>query len=151
MPARPPRAGRTVLAARAADSQAADSRVPPTVSRLTPEFRARLDRASRAAAVHGVRLQVTSGWRSPQQQEGLIRLYTKRYGSRAAAYRWALPVDQSLHVRGEAVDLGAGAAWLRAHGAVFGLCRRYRSEPWHFEMLIEPGGSCPALQDHPVA
>ena len=125
--------------------------LPITISRLTPAFRSRLDRAIRAAAADGVPIKVTSGWRSPAQQERLIRYYTRKVGSRSAAYRWALPVDQSRHVSGEAVDLRSGAAWLRSHGADFGLCRRYRSEPWHFEMLTAPGGGCPALEDHPVA
>ena len=125
--------------------------LPMMISRLTPAFRSRLDRATRAAAADGVRIKVTSGWRSPAQQERLIRYYTRKVGSRTAAYRWALPVDQSRHVSGEAVDIRSGAAWLRSHGAGFGLCRRYRSEPWHFEMLTAPGGRCPALEDHPVA
>lgn len=144
-----------VAAAAAASPRPATSAsradLPITIGRLTPVFRSRLDRAIRVAAADGVRIKVTSGWRSPAQQERLIRYYTRKVGSRTAAYRWALPVDQSRHVSGEAVDLRSGAAWLRSHGADFGLCRRYRSEPWHFEMLTAPGGGCPALEDHPVA
>ncbi len=124
---------------------------PQSVRRLTPELRRRLAAAMRAAKKDGLRLTVRSGWRSPQQQERLIRYYTRQVGSRQAAYRWALPVADSLHVTGEAVDISQGAAWLREHGWRYGLCRRYRSEPWHFEMRADPGTRCPALEDHPVA
>jgi LAS superfamily LD-carboxypeptidase LdcB len=124
---------------------------PQSVRRLVPELRRRLAAAMKAARKGGVRMSVRSGWRSPQQQERLIRYYTRQVGSRQAAYRWALPVADSLHVTGEAVDIGQGAAWLRQNGWRYGLCRRYRSEPWHFEMLAEPGTRCPPLEDHPVA
>jgi zinc D-Ala-D-Ala carboxypeptidase len=124
---------------------------PQTVRRLDPELRRRLATAIKAARADGVRMTVTSGWRSARQQERLISYYTRKVGSRQAAYRWALPVADSLHVTGEAVDIGAGAGWLRSHGWTYGLCRRYRSEAWHFEMLADPGERCPALEDHPIA
>ena len=48
---------------------------------------------------------------------------------------------------GDGVDVGPadGAAWLGEHGARWGLCQVYANEPWHFEALVEPGGTCPDL------
>ena len=62
-----------------------------------------------------------------------------------------LPPAESEHVRGEAVDVGPeeGARWLRRNGVRFGLCQRYDSEPWHFELLAAAKGStCPAREPH---
>lgn len=118
--------------------------------RLTHEMSARVGAALAAA---GVPLEVTSGWRSPAYQQGLLDQAIERYGSRAAATRWVLPPEDSAHVRGLAVDVGPedGMAWLEANGAAYGLCRRYDNEPWHFEPLIDPGGTCPPLEPYAKA
>ncbi|WP_207781983.1 M15 family metallopeptidase [Phytoactinopolyspora limicola] len=118
---------------------------------LTPEMAARIDEASFAAANEGVELTVTSGWRSYAHQEELYAKAVRDHGSEAAARQWVLPPDQSMHVRGLAVDVGPpeGAAWLDENGWRFGLCRRYENEPWHFEPTTSPGGSCPAMQASP--
>ncbi|WP_269205274.1 D-alanyl-D-alanine carboxypeptidase family protein [Motilibacter aurantiacus] len=95
---------------------------------------------------------MTSGWRSARHQRRLFDRAVAQYGSREAASRWVLPPDDSAHVRGQAVDVGPaeGMAWLEERGAAYGLCRRYANEPWHFEPLTEPGGTCPALEPYSV-
>lgn len=128
-----------------------DDMVDP--GQLTRDMQQRVDRALAAAAAEGVPIRVTSGWRSVAEQESLFRAAVVRYGSTDAASRWVLPPRDSAHVRGLAVDVApaAGASWLGAHGATYGLCRRYDNEPWHFEPLVAPGGSCPTRDPYPVA
>ena len=50
------------------------------------------------------------------------------------------------------MDIGhAGARWLSAHGAAYGLCTVYRNEAWHFER--RPGAisnGCPAMYADPT-
>jgi hypothetical protein len=120
---------------------------------LTPTLRERMERALVAARGAGVDLRVTSGWRSVERQQELLDAAVRKYGSLAAATRWVLPPADSAHVRGMAVDVGPpeAARWLERHGSQFGLCRRYDNEPWHFEALTEPGGTCPPREPYPVA
>ncbi|NED95334.1 M15 family metallopeptidase [Phytoactinopolyspora alkaliphila] len=108
----------------------------------------RVDQAIRAAAEAGLSLTVTSGWRSHDYQQGLFDEAVHRHGSAEVARQWVLPPDESMHVRGLAVDVGPedAAAWLAEHGWRFGLCQRYANEPWHFEPTTAPGGACPDLE-----
>jgi zinc D-Ala-D-Ala carboxypeptidase len=118
---------------------------------LQPALRLELDRAIAAAAAEGVELHVTSGWRSPAEQQRLFDAAVRTYGSPEAASHWVLPPNQSEHVRGAAVDVGprSGAKWLDRNGARFGLCRPYDNEWWHFELLAPAhGGTCPARVAH---
>jgi zinc D-Ala-D-Ala carboxypeptidase len=118
---------------------------------LDPALHRQLDLAISAAAAAGVELRVTSGYRSPAEQQKLYDAAIRKYGSPEAASHWVLPPDQSAHVRGQAVDVGprAGARWLERHGAKFGLCRRYDNEWWHFELLAPAdGGVCPTREPH---
>lgn len=120
----------------------------PGIANLDPALLSALRAASRRAARDGVRIEVNSGWRSREQQARLLCEAVARYGSAAEAERWVAPADASLHVTGDAVDVGPApaASWLSVHGARFGLCRVYRNEPWHFELrtnAVEEG--CPPL------
>ena len=47
----------------------------------------------------------------------------------------AFPPERSMHVQGLAIDVGdrGAAAWLREHGAIYGLCHTLSWEWWHFE------------------
>jgi hypothetical protein len=125
---------------------AAASPSSATVTGLDPELLRRFRAAAKAAAADGVTLTITSGWRSAAAQQRIVAADIAAYGSVTEAHRWVLPPDKSAHVRGEAIDVGpaAGATWLAAHGAAFGLCRTYANETWHFEPVIAPGGTCPA-------
>lgn len=120
----------------------------PGVAKLRPDLRAALRRAAAAAAAQGVRVEITSGWRSAAYQDQLLRAAVGAYGTQAEAARWVASPTASSHVSGSAVDLGptAATAWLSTHGAPYGLCRTYRNEPWHFELRAQaPTKGCPAM------
>ncbi len=124
-----------------------------TVARLDPALLGALRKAANAAAAQGIRLQVTSGWRSAERQAELLRDAVARYGSAAEAARWVATPQRSEHVSGDAVDLGPAEAvtWLARHGSAFGLCQVYGNEPWHFELrpgAVESG--CPATYADPT-
>jgi len=116
---------------------------------LDPELERRFEDARTAAAADGVELTLTSGWRTPAEQQELVDAALRRYGSAEEAHRWVLPPETSEHVAGLAIDVGPtdGALWLEQHGADLGLCRTYANELWHFEAVIEPGGTCPPMHD----
>ncbi|WP_234012250.1 M15 family metallopeptidase [Nocardia cyriacigeorgica] len=123
------------------------------MSDLEPALLDALRRASTDAADDGVELVVTSGRRSAEYQDQLLREAVATYGSAAEAARWVATAETSAHVSGEAVDIGPAeaAAWLSAHGAGYGLCQIYRNEPWHFE--LRPGAiahGCPAQYADPT-
>ncbi|HZB21290.1 MAG TPA: M15 family metallopeptidase [Blastococcus sp.] len=125
----------------------------PAVANLDPDLLAALRRAARAAAGDGVDFSVTSGWRSPAYQDQLLREAVAEYGSEEEAARWVAPADTSLHVSGDAVDIGdsEATAWLSEHGAGYGLCQVYRNEPWHYE--LRPGAvdhGCPTPYADPT-
>ncbi len=81
-------------------------------------------------------MYLTSGWRSPEYQEQLLREAVDMYGSELEAARWVASADTSAHVSGSAVDIAPfdAMAWLSEHGAAYGLCQIYGNEPWHFEL-----------------
>jgi zinc D-Ala-D-Ala carboxypeptidase len=125
----------------------------PAVANLDPELLTALRQAAKAAADDGVEFTVNSGWRSPAYQDELLREAVSEYGSEEEAARWVATAKTSLHVSGDAVDLGDSdaTAWLAEHGAGFGLCQTYRNEPWHHE--LRPGAvrhGCPAPYADPT-
>jgi hypothetical protein len=121
----------------------------PGVAKLDGDLRAALRRAATDA---GLPFYVDSGWRSSAYQERLLREAVAKYGSYEAAKRWVATPETSAHVKGAAVDLGsAGAAWLSANGAAYGLCRIYANEPWHFELRPAAAGrGCPPMYADPT-
>ncbi|MEV6772213.1 M15 family metallopeptidase [Nocardia sp. NPDC051030] len=102
--------------------------------------------AADEAHAQGVQLWITSGYRTPGEQEWLWEDGIATYGSPEAARRWVLPPSESTHVSGQAIDVGPqeGAQWLEDNGNRWGLCRMYDNEWWHFEVATRPGGACPA-------
>lgn len=126
----------------------------PAVANLDPGLIRALRRAARDAEEDGVQLVVKSGWRSSHYQRQLFHEAVSKYGSEERAARWVAAVDSSLHVSGDAVDIGRSdaIAWLGRHGARYGLCRVYRNEPWHFE--LRPRASvrgCPSMYATPAS
>ena len=117
---------------------------------LVPQLRDAFADADAAAKKAGVTLTITSGYRTPQLQQKLYRQAVAKYGSPEIARRWVLPPAESAHVKGEAIDVRPqqAARWLQENGARYGLCRRYANEWWHFEVLTERGGTCPALEPY---
>lgn len=128
-----------------AGAATADEEVQPLLGGLDPMLLERVVAAQHAAAAAGHPFYVTSGARTAEEQQRLFDEAVAEHGSAGAASRWVLPPDRSAHVRGLAVDVGPadGRAWLAEHGADYGLCLVYANEPWHFEPLVEPGGTCP--------
>ena len=103
----------------------------PGVANLDPDLLGALRRAATDAADDGVELVVTSGWRSPEYQNRLVREAVSEYRSAEEAARWVATAETSAHVSGDAVDIGDSdaTAWLSEHGAEYGLCQIYRNEP----------------------
>ena len=122
------------------------------IAGLKPDLRAALTRAAERASQEGVELRVTSGWRSRELQQQLRRDAVQQYGSEAEASKWVDTPERSLHVTGDAVDVGPldGSIWLGDNGREFGLCRAFENERWHFELAPDGGaGECPALLPDP--
>ncbi len=125
----------------------------PGVADLDPALLGALRRAAASAADRGVQLSVTSGWRSPEYQDQLLREAVSRYGSAEEAARWVATPATSAHVSGDAVDIGPAAAraWLSEHGADLGLCQVYRNEPWHYELRpAAVSAGCPRMYRDPT-
>ncbi|MFE3445692.1 M15 family metallopeptidase [Nocardia sp. NPDC059180] len=125
----------------------------PSVSDLDPDLLDALRLAATDAADHGIELIVTSGRRSPEYQDQLLREAVSKYGSEAEAARWVATAETSAHVSGDAVDIGPSeaAAWLSTYGADYGLCQIYSNEPWHYELRPEATyHGCPAPYADPT-
>jgi zinc D-Ala-D-Ala carboxypeptidase len=125
----------------------------PAVANLDPDLLGALRRAAAAATRDGIGLTVTSGWRSAAYQDQLLREAVAEYGSEEEAARWVATAETSLHVSGDAVDIGpsAASAWLSRYGAAYGLCQTYGNEPWHFELHPQAADSgCPTPYADPT-
>ncbi|WIE65676.1 M15 family metallopeptidase [Curtobacterium sp. MCLR17_036] len=126
----------------------------PAVTRLDPDLLRAVRQAARDAEGEDVHFLLNSGWRSPALQERLLDDAVTEYGSREEAARWVSTPQTSLHVRGEAVDIGDwdAAAWLQEHGAAYGLCQIYTNEAWHFELRsAAPSEGCPQMYVDPTS
>jgi len=111
----------------------------PALANLDPALLDAVQRAAAAAEAEGVEVVVTSGWRAPEYQARLLSEAIRDYGSEAEARRWVATPDTSLHVSGDAIDIGDFDAtyWFSLHGAAYGLCQTYANERWHFELHPE--------------
>jgi D-alanyl-D-alanine carboxypeptidase len=120
----------------------------PAIGRLDPQLLSAVQNAATAAQADGIKMTITSGWRSPEFQQRLLDDAVHTYGSMAVARQYVETPEQSKHVIGEAVDVGGTGAdqWLIAHGARFGLCQIYANELWHFELATDSNGNCPSLR-----
>jgi len=123
------------------------------VEEIHPTLQNRFDAALAAASLEGIRLYITSGFRSEDRQATLFANAIKKYGSETEAAKWVLPARFSHHPQGLAIDVNypgdrLGAKWLEENGARFGLCRVYANEWWHFEGVIAPGERCPEMAEN---
>ena len=97
-------------------------------------------------------LEITSGWRSLEYQQQLFDNSIKKNGSREEAMKWVALPEVSMHPWGTAIDINytpdgrEEASWVERHGYLYGLCRAYENEWWHFEPLVAPGGKCPKMR-----
>lgn len=106
-----------------------------------------------ASTDSGITFYVSSGWRSPEYQNQLLREAVSTYGSEAEAARWVATAATSQHVKGAAIDIANSdaTAWLSRHGAEYGLCQIYENEPWHYE--VRPSAitiGCPQMYADPT-
>jgi D-alanyl-D-alanine carboxypeptidase len=125
----------------------------PAVANLDPDLLGALRQAATDAGDNGVAFVVNSGWRSPEYQEQLLREAVSEYGSEEEAARWVATADTSLHVSGDAVDIGPSdaTAWLSEQGDDYGLCQIYSNEPWHYELRPEAiDHGCPPVYADPT-
>ncbi len=121
----------------------------PGIAKLDPALRTAVQEAETAMKAVGIRMQVTTGWRSRKYQEELLEKAIRKYGSKKKALEYVADPDESHHVTGHAVDIGPTDAddWLQRKGNRYGLCRTYTNEIWHFELVTTPGGTCPPMTD----
>lgn len=114
---------------------------------LDPQLARAVEAATRAAARDGITVAITSGVRTPEYQQQLLDEAIETYGSEQIARQYVNTPGRSTHVQGLAVDIGPtdAAYWMIEHGPEYGLCQIYANEIWHFERVIEPGGTCPEL------
>lgn len=120
------------------------------VNQLNQFLEVRFLAAQAAAKEEGVRLEITSGFRSFDRQAWLFKAAVKKYGSEEAASHWVLPPASSHHPLGLAIDVNypndlISTLWLEKNGFTYGLCRAYVNEWWHFEALSAPGQPCPPM------
>ncbi|MFE7131376.1 M15 family metallopeptidase [Streptomyces sp. NPDC057638] len=117
----------------------------PALGRLDRKLLTAVQQAAEAARRDGIEFHVTSGWRSAEYQRLLLDRAVRRHGGLAKAKEFVATPEKSGHVTGTAIDIGPTDAddWLIRKGARFGLCQVYANEMWHFELLTEPGGTCP--------
>lgn len=112
-----------------------------------------LDALQRAASDAGIPFLVNSGWRSAALQQHMLQEAVVSYGSAAEAARWVATPETSLHVSGDAVDLGPLPTldWVVQHGSDYGLCQIYGNEPWHYELRPEAvDEGCPEMYNDPT-
>jgi hypothetical protein len=121
----------------------------PAITGLDPALADAVRQAAADAAADDIDFWVTSGWRSPAFQQSLLDQAVRKHGSLGEARKVVATPEKSAHVSGEAVDIGPteGDYWLIQHGTDYGLCQVYSNEIWHFELLTEPGGTCPPMLD----
>jgi len=117
----------------------------PAIANLSPALRETLQSAATDAAAAGIDVAVNSGWRSARYQQALLDEAIVTYGSEQEARRWVSTPERSSHVTGDAIDVGPtdAAYWFSQYGNQYGLCQTYANEIWHYELLVEPGETCP--------
>jgi hypothetical protein len=109
----------------------------------------------KAADAAGVRLSLSSGFRTMDEQRYFYHCYTSgscNHGNLAARPGY------SNHQSGSALDVST-SSWLAKNASRFGFVRTVSRESWHYEFTSQqdPGGPCtettalPASDDAPAA
>lgn len=103
------------------------------------------------AAAHeaGVRLSLTSGFRTMAEQRRLYNCYVNRSCNNGNI---AARPGYSHHQNGLALDVST-STWLARNASRFGFVRTVRKEPWHYEYTggRDPGGPCSARRSATAA
>jgi hypothetical protein len=99
---------------------------------MRPDVARAFDRMETAARADGVRLIVTSGYRSDAEQAELYKRHPDP--------KWVAPPGKSLHRLGTELDLGppSAYAWLAHNAERFHFIKRYAWEPWHYGYTLNP-------------
>lgn len=123
------------------------------VSEIDPLLLNRFTAAKAMGKMEGISLNLTSGYRSKEKQAALYRQEIKLKGSETEAMKWVLPPEYSHHPMGTAIDVNyaydrEATRWLEKFGYIYGLCRVYKNEWWHFEGVIAPGEKCPGMKEN---
>ncbi len=120
----------------------------PAVRNLQPDLLNALKAAEPAAEARGTAITLTDGWRARRYQAYLFAQAVQKYGSEEEAAKWVKRPGESAHEAGAAVDIATADAmdFLNRFGSEWGICQVYANETWHFELLTQPGGECPALR-----
>lgn len=118
---------------------------------IHPLLELRFKAAQTAAKKEGIPLRITSGYRSRSTQAKLFADEVLKLGSETEAAKWVLPPNNSHHPQGTAIDVNynfdpVSTKWLEVNGYIYGLCRAYANEWWHFEGLTAPGKPCPPMK-----
>jgi hypothetical protein len=90
----------------------------------------------KAALKQGVTIYSTSGYRTYQQQESLVKekgLYDSVTNPDGAA-----SAGNSNHGDGISMDIGEGREWVNAHGTRWGWINDVSTESWHFTWQGDP-------------
>ncbi|MGI5191050.1 M15 family metallopeptidase [Promicromonospora sp. CA-289599] len=119
----------------------------PAITGLDPALADAVRQAAADAEADDIDFWITSGWRSPAYQQELLDAAVRKHGSLEAARRVVATPELSRHIDGKAVDIGPTEAdyWMIEHSTDYGLCQVYENEIWHYELLTEPGGTCPPM------
>jgi hypothetical protein len=99
---------------------------------MRPDVARAFDRMEAAARLDGVRLIVTSGYRSDAEQAELYKRHPDP--------KWVAPPGKSQHRWGTELDLGPRGAygWLARNAERFHFVQRYSWEPWHYGYTLNP-------------
>ena len=97
---------------------------------MRPDVARAFDRMEAVARADGVRLIVTSGYRSDAEQAELYERHPDP--------KWVAPPGKSLHRFGTELDLGPPSAygWLARNAKRFHFVQRYSWEPWHYGLPL---------------
>jgi transglycosylase-like protein with SLT domain/D-alanyl-D-alanine carboxypeptidase-like protein/putative Flp pilus-assembly TadE/G-like protein len=99
---------------------------------MRPDVARAFDRLEAAARADGVRLIVTSAYRSDAEQAELYKRHPDP--------KWVAPPGKSLHRLGTELDLGPPSAygWLARNAERFHFVQRYSWERWHYGYTLNP-------------
>jgi hypothetical protein len=105
---------------------------------MRPDVARAFDRMEAAARAEGVRLIVTSGYRSDAEQAELYKRHPDP--------KWVAPPGKSLHRWGTELDLGPPSAydWLARNAGRFHFVQRYSWEKWHYGYTLNPRSTPPS-------
>jgi hypothetical protein len=105
---------------------------------MRPDVARAFDRMDVAARADGVRLIVTSAYRSDAEQAELYKRHPDP--------KWVAPPGKSLHRLGTELDLGPPSAygWLARNARRFHFAQRYSWEPWHYGYTLNPRSTPPS-------